>query len=87
MHNNMLPILVSQLLDPCAAAGSADGARRLIRHPQRCDWFIECGPGYRYTRQCGPTLNFNWKKGACDYPQFAECSDLGLFNLLASYKF
>ena len=59
----------SSVEDICHAGNNG----RLLRHPNRCDMFVECSHGKAYIRQCGPTLHFNSNKGVCDFPYLASC--------------
>lgn len=56
----------------------------LVRHPARCDAFIECTDnGHAVERLCGPTLYFNEQKAVCDYQHLVTCPQLN--NVATKY--
>lgn len=46
-----------------------------IRHPRGCNWYFVCMNGVPFGRPCPEGYNFDVRNGgACDYPQFVNCS-------------
>lgn len=62
-----------QVGDPCDVGDHEYNNGSYGPHPSDCTKYIQCLHGFYGERECSPGLHWNKEKGACDWPQKANC--------------